>query len=164
MGMFDFLKKDRKEVNKILDLRQLDHLLDYDEVAYEKRKKEDEEEKVRLKKQYGERWREIYDERHHLYVTDKERRTGFNQDIYNGFYILPCVTVRGVQCVEPAREQRMREVYGQAYDRLFYHKKGDPEVVELLLQDAVKTGRWDELPECLQEECKNRMFKKEMAK
>lgn len=39
------------------------------------------------------------------------------------------------------------------------HVPGDPYSVELLLQDAIKTRKWKELPDCLQEECHKRIQK-----
>lgn len=57
--------------------------------------------------------------------------------------------------LQPKYERRMHELYGADYDRLEHHAKGDPEVVELLLQDMLKTGKWKEFPECLYPEyCK----------
>ena len=43
-------------------------------------------------------------------------------------------------------KERERELYGDFYDELIHHDYADPRVVELLLQDAVATGRWRELP------------------
>ena len=45
------------------------------------------------------------------------------------------------------QETRMRELYGSQYDELRQHLARDERVIELLLADAVKTGRWRELPE-----------------
>lgn len=50
-----------------------------------------------------------------------------------------------------------REVYGDALDRLVSHDPGDPEAVELLLRWAEKTGRWRDLPDCLQGEYHKRV-------
>lgn len=45
------------------------------------------------------------------------------------------------------QETRMHELYGSQYDELRQHLARDERVVELLLADAVKTGKWRELPE-----------------
>ena len=45
------------------------------------------------------------------------------------------------------QETRMRELYGSQYDELRQHLARDERVVELLLADAVKIGKWRELPE-----------------
>lgn len=51
-------------------------------------------------------------------------------------------------------EARMHELYGDRYNELKHHSRGDSRVVEILLQDALKTGKWKELPDELHEEYK----------
>ena len=46
-------------------------------------------------------------------------------------------------------KQEMRELYGDNYNRLKDHKPYDLEVADLLINDALKTGKWKELPQCL---------------
>lgn len=55
------------------------------------------------------------------------------------------------------QEDRQRELYGDRYDELVQHKYGDSRVVELLLQDAIRTGKWKELPDELWDEYKKRV-------
>lgn len=50
--------------------------------------------------------------------------------------------------------ERTHALYGDAYDELIHHEPGDIRVVELLLSDAVKTGKWRELPDELQSDYK----------
>ena len=50
--------------------------------------------------------------------------------------------------------ERTHALYGSRYDELVYHSMGDSRVAELLLQDAVKSGKWKELPDFLQKEYK----------
>lgn len=57
---------------------------------------------------------------------------------------------------EKRYEARMRELYGDRYEELKNHRRGDSRVVEILLQDALKTGKWKELPNQLHEEYKKR--------
>lgn len=52
--------------------------------------------------------------------------------------------------------ERCQYLFGDNYEKFVFHKPGDPEIVELLLQDALKTGKWQELPDCLQEEYNKR--------
>lgn len=49
-------------------------------------------------------------------------------------------------------ETRMRQLYGNRYDELKNHAFADVRVVDLLLQDAVNTGKWKELPDELQDQ------------
>ena len=51
----------------------------------------------------------------------------------------------------------MQELYGDDYDELRSYKNADPRVVELLLDDAVRTGKWKELPDELQPEYHKRV-------
>lgn len=55
-------------------------------------------------------------------------------------------------------EARLREVYGDQYDELVLHRvKRDPRVAELLIQEAMRTGVWEELPKELQPEYRKRV-------
>lgn len=166
--MFEFLRKSRKEIDETLSLKQLERFFEYDKDLSRKIREEQELEIADLKKRYGDKWWDVYRERHFLVVTEemenREYRIKFNQEIYDGKYYLDQCSPSMFERIQRNREQRMKEVYGDAYERLYRHKEGNPEVVELLLQDAVKTGRWDELPECLQQECQKRMFGKKIAK
>ena len=49
-------------------------------------------------------------------------------------------------------ELRCRNLYGDQYNELRIHSDKDSRVVKLLLDDAVQTGRWKELPEELHAE------------
>lgn len=73
-----------------------------------------------------------------------------NCAIYDG--CMPLVTASGNRVKHLAKlyEQRMRELYGDDYDDLVNHARGDKRVVRLLLDDAVRTGKWKELPDELQ--------------
>lgn len=73
-----------------------------------------------------------------------------NCAIYDG--CMPLVTASGNRVKHLAKlyEQRMRELYGDDYDDLVDHARGDKRVVQLLLDDAVRTGKWKELPDELQ--------------
>ncbi len=53
--------------------------------------------------------------------------------------------------------QRMHELYGDQYDALIQHREKDPRVTELLIVDAIKTGKWKELPDELQVEYHKRV-------
>lgn len=55
-------------------------------------------------------------------------------------------------------EKRLREVYGDEYDWLVVHRAPyDERVAELLIQDAIRTGAWEELPKALQSEYQRRV-------
>lgn len=54
-------------------------------------------------------------------------------------------------------ELRMRELYGDAYEVLKDHESWDARVVELLLSEAVRTGKWKRLPKELWPEYRKRV-------
>lgn len=78
-----------------------------------------------------------------------------NVGIYNG--MLPMVTGLGPmrRNVRRLYIKRTHELYGDKYDELIRHERGDSRVVKLLLDDALQTGKWKELPDELQEEYKS---------
>ena len=53
--------------------------------------------------------------------------------------------------------ERERELYGDRYDEFRGHLDGDTRVAELLLRDAIRTGKWKELPDELQAEYHERV-------
>ena len=161
--MFDlFGLFSKNKVKQELDLHQMEQLMDsvFEDPDGSKavRAAAYEREQSALEDQYGSDWHRVYMERY--YINDcKENRRYINQLIYDGNNFLPMIADKKyADIVLAEREHRMREVYGDRYDELYHHKPGDPVVCERLIQDALKTGRWDELPEELQEEYKKRMF------
>lgn len=109
--------------------------------------------KEEYKKKYGDGWWEVY-KRDCGYYHDGsyDRNMKFvNSCIYHG----SCPdSTDPIDLMELRRmwRERMHVLYGGAYDELERHKNADPRVVELLLQDAIKTGKWKELPNELQAE------------
>lgn len=110
------------------------------------------------KKKYGDSWRKIYNQ-------DKGRLVDNSYDIdmkfvnsciYHGSR--PGISDDGemLKRVLIMWQSRMQELYGSDYDELRYHRNADPRVVELLLDDAMRTGKWKELPDELQPECHKR--------
>lgn len=99
---------------------------------------------------YGEKWREIY-------YADRERE----QDLINRKYINGKIYSTGlVSCCPGDRisdrerdefDARLRAVYGDQYDEIKANRVDfDPRVAELLIQEALRTGEWEVLPDELQ--------------
>lgn len=81
-----------------------------------------------------------------------------NTAIYHGeTATISCSTMKQFEEFNKKQEDRQRELYGDRYDELVQHKYGDSRVVELLLQDAIRTGKWKELPDELWDEYKKRV-------
>lgn len=60
------------------------------------------------------------------------------------------VPVVGDRAFKARADERMHEIYGDRYDELKRHEWQDMEVAEMLIADAMKTGKWKELPDELQ--------------
>lgn len=111
--------------------------------------------RAEFKEKYGTEWKKYYDEwrvEHGLLPhpdCDLQVKS-MNEGIYEG----DLVHISGDGTGELMLRQyaHLREVYGEAYERLERHRPGDSEAVELLLQWAERTGRWRDLPDCLQDE------------
>lgn len=114
-------------------------------------------EQAEYKEKYGDDWFEKW-------WNDKNPEPDYDTDmkfINNAIYYgdIPRVTGLGDNVKEHRKmiDNRLHEIYGEQYAELVFHAPGDPRAVELLLQDALKTGKWKELPDCLQEEYHKRI-------
>ena len=99
------------------------------------------------KDKYGDKWQEQMD-------ADYERdrcirwRRWVNGRIYTIGQLRIFPTDRFSPEKEAYFEQRLHEVYGDQYDALISHRiRKDPRVAELLIQDAIRTGEWELLPD-----------------
>ena len=157
--MKDIAEKTEQELVESLDLFDLelsDKITEGWEERFAQYDKEHEAARKRLEPVYGSRWVFEWAKEQGLFVTETDRMKDVNTFIYQ----TACHFRQGLGSVYFNEKLRMREyeLFGKDYDRLFFHKPHDPEIAELLLQDAVKTGKWQELPDCLQDEYKRRTF------
>lgn len=111
--------------------------------------------KAEFQAKYGDDWLEHY----HEYMNpsldyDMESKL-MNHDIYAGH--MSHVTGTGSFDWILKSHSRMHDVYGDAFERLQRHEPGNLEAVEPLLSWAIRTGRWRELPDCLQDEYHRRV-------
>ena len=118
-----------------------------------------EREKAEFKAKYGADWKKKW-MWHVCHPHDYDANLKFfNTVIYHNGVLNVCGTGDVVRRDMAAFEKRCREVYGDEYDALKWHEYADSRVVELLLQDALRTGKWKELPDELQEEYHRRVSK-----
>lgn len=102
------------------------------------------------KDKYGDKWQEQMDADYER-NQDIERRRWFNTRIYNIGQLRIFPTDRFTPADEADFERRLHEVYGDQYDTLISDRvRRDPRVAELLIQEAIRTGKWDVLPDELQ--------------
>lgn len=120
---------------------------------------ETEREKAEFKAKYGADWKKKW--MHHVCHQHDydDRLKAFNMFIYQSGVMHVLGNGAAPRQIMTAFEQRCREVYGDEYEVLKRHDYADPRVVELLLQDALRTGKWKALPDELQEEYHRRVSK-----
>lgn len=102
------------------------------------------------KEKYGDDWWSHYVKATDPYYdVDLDERT-INRFIYEGHE--PCVSGLGAFQIHTLYWEKMKRLFGPFYKRYVNHKRNDPKVNKILIKDALKSGKWKELPECLQEE------------
>ena len=116
----------------------------------------DELEQEEYKNKYGDKWIEQYDKDHGFVrvrdVNCDEVLLKLNDAIFNGYYPKMSGISEYACRVRSEFGPRLNVIYDDRYNELCCHAPNDPRVNELLLKDALKTGKWRELPECLCEE------------
>lgn len=146
MGLFG-IKKENLSLSGLIDIGSGFTREDILTTEQEVRKEQDEYER-----KYGDDWWSIW-------LKDK----GFVQDydtcmkeaneaIYYGNVpqLIPSVKTHGISEYSRKIRARLDEIYREGEPK--WHAPGEKWVVERLLDDALKTGKWKELPDCLQEE------------
>lgn len=102
------------------------------------------------KEKHGDNWWEHYlRATDPYYDVDLDERT-INRSIYEGHE--PCITGLDVVQIQTLYYAKMKRLFGPFYKRYVNHKRGDPKINKALIKDALKSGKWKELPECLQGE------------
>ena len=108
--------------------------------------------KQECKEKYGEDWRE-----HYIRATnpnwdiDTDERS-INRAIYEGHRL--CITAHPQIIMEMEHKYwiKMRRLFGPFCKRYVSHGTNDPKVNKALIKDALKSGKWRELPKELQDE------------
>ena len=108
-------------------------------------------------RKYGDKWMEVYELDMGLRVDYDTILKSINEAIYHGTGLGISGYGPTVHKIHERFLSRMHELYGDAFDELRYHANVDPRVVALLLEDAVRTGKWKELPDELQDEYHKRV-------
>lgn len=109
-------------------------------------------EKREYQAKYGDQWQE------HLRADrEKAQQIIVEKSINSRIYATGTPRYMRTDRVLPGEEEifdaRLHELYGDQYDELTTKRERcDPRVAELLLQEALRTGRWEVLPDILQSE------------
>lgn len=103
-------------------------------------------------KKYGDSWWEHY-------VADTNPDHGIDLDeqsinraIFEGHRL--CMSGHPTIIIEIENKywEKMKRLFGPFYKRYISHEHNNPKVNKALLKDALKSGKWKELPKELQEE------------
>lgn len=116
--------------------------------------KESDEEKKRLQEQYGDGWWDVWKK---IKGIDKDYDVWtkkINTMIYHGrTYHSGTTCPQAYHLTKQRWEDRMHDLYGLAHGSFVTNCPGGyPNAAELLLEDALRTGKWKELPDELQQE------------
>lgn len=128
--------------------------------ALQESKKRREEFRKKYEPIYGERWLDMYYEQEGIFkpIDYSRHMKLINTWIYKGRHSLFCTGGPEFWAiVGPKFTQREHEIYGERYDELRNHRFLLEEAGEWLIQDALKTGKWKELPDELQAEYHRRV-------
>lgn len=134
-----------------LDLGGL-NISKFDSVQMKKTQSKREINQAEYKEKYGDNWFEKWWADHNPKPDYDPLIKSINECIYSGVVMTIRGTDNGVHNDQIRVFERMHEIYGDQYAELEVHAYGDSDVKERLLQDAIRTGKWKELPDCLQDE------------
>lgn len=107
------------------------------------------------KEKYGDDWQRHYVKWLCGWPDYNQATKRLNEQLYRGSLYSPMGS--GAVTLRNRMLRHMKDVYGSAWERLYTHYYADPEAIELLLKWAERTGKWQELPDCLQDEYRRRV-------
>ena len=114
------------------------------------------EKKRQMKKEYQEKYGDDWWER---YIADTDPNhdidldeRSINRAIFEGHRL--CLSGHPVAVFERENKywEKMKRLFGPFYKRYVSHEHNNSKVNKALLKDALKSGKWKELPKELQEE------------
>lgn len=99
---------------------------------------------------YGDDWLEHYMADNPVYSNTDFCEESINRAIYGGYE--PCVSGALQFRVKVEYPAKMKRLFGPFYKRYIHHEPNNPVVNKALIKDALKSGKWRELPKELQDE------------
>lgn len=117
--------------------------------------KENKQKEKEYQERYGDDWLEYYlaeNRKEDLYSNTDIFEKGANIAIYNGH--MPFVG-GSPDCISKFHlryREKMERFFGRSWKKHVFHSPNDPKINKLLIQDALKSGKWEELPKELQNE------------
>lgn len=104
------------------------------------------------KEKYGDKWRDYYEQ-----ITDPDYGVDLdermvNRAIYEGHRLCLMGHPARIMELENKYQEKMKRLFGLWHKQYVNHVPNDPKVNKALIKDALKSGKWKELPKSLQEE------------
>lgn len=107
---------------------------------------------------YGDKWWD-----HYIMDTDPDFKCHrdpksdwyeetINEAIYNGHMLCVSGDPQIVHELHKKYQEKMKRLFGPFYKRYIHHNPNDSKVNKALLKDALKSGKWKDLPKELYEE------------
>lgn len=105
-----------------------------------------------MQKKYGDKWRDYYEQ-----ITDPDYGVDLdermvNRAIYEGHRLCLMGHPARIMELENKYQEKMKRLFGLWHKQYVNHVPNDPKVNKALIKDALKSGKWKELPKSLQEE------------
>lgn len=114
--------------------------------------KKDKQMEKEYQDKYGDDWWEHYLSDTNPYHNIDLDEKSINEAIHGGYRL--CITAHPavIKRLDDKYWEKMRRLFGRFYKRYVEHEPNNPKVNKALVKDALKSGKWKELPEELQEE------------
>lgn len=111
-----------------------------------------EQEEQKYKEKYGDNWWEHYIQETNPYYEVDSIEEAINEAIYHGHRL--CISAHPTVLMEMEKRywEKMKRLFGPFCKRYVNHAIDDPKVNKALIKDALKSGKWKELPKELQGE------------
>ncbi len=110
----------------------------------------DKQMEAEYQRKYGDDWWEHYiADTNPSHGIDLDERS-VNEAIFEGHRLFVMGNPLMVAEIETLYWKKMKRLFGPFYKRYVNHKTNDPRVNKALIKDALKSGKWRELPKELQ--------------
>lgn len=133
------------DLNQIFDLNQLT-MEDIDFSGAKDIMENTRQRKKEYQEKYGDDWWKYYVEDSKCYNTMDSYEQIVNDAIFNGHLVCVSGDPYTVGQIYIRYQEKMKRLFGPFYRKYTRHEPNNPKINQALLKDAVKSGKWRELP------------------
>lgn len=133
------------DLNQIFDLNQLT-MEDIDFSGAKDIMENIRQRKKEYQEKYGEDWWKHYVEDNECYSSLDPYEQIVNDAIFNGHLVCVSGGPYTVGQIHIRYQEKMKRLFGPFYRKYVRHEPNDPKINRALLKDAIKSGKWRELP------------------